>query len=74
VANESTGGRRVSVKQVIAGVLVLVVVVLAIANSKRVKVDFVVTDITMPLFLVIVGSALIGWIVGWFMGRSRDGD
>jgi uncharacterized integral membrane protein len=74
VANESTGGRRVSVKQVIVGVLVLVVVVLAIANSKRVKVDFVVTDITMPLFLVIVGSALIGWIVGWFMGRSRDGD
>lgn len=74
MANESTGGRRVSVKQVIAGVLVLVVVVLAIANSKRVKVDFVVTDITMPLFLVIVGSALIGWIVGWFMGRSRDGD
>lgn len=64
-------GRRVTAKQVVIGVLILVVVVLAIANSKKVRVDFVVADITMPLFLVIIGSAIIGWIVGWFMGRNR---
>ena len=66
------GGRSISAKHIIVGVLVLVVVVLAIVNSKKVKVDFVLGDVTMPLFLVIVGSAVIGWLIGWFMGRSRD--
>jgi uncharacterized integral membrane protein len=28
--------------------------------------------VTAPLFLVIVGSALIGWVVGRFMGRNRS--
>lgn len=68
----SSGGRRVTAKQVIVGILILVVVVLAIANSSKVKVDFVFGDVQMRLFLVIVGSALIGWVVGWFMGRNRD--
>lgn len=72
MSNGSAGGRRITAKQVIVGVLILVVVVLAIANSKKVKVDFVFTSITMPLFLVIVGSALIGWAIGWFMGRNRS--
>jgi uncharacterized integral membrane protein len=70
VANDG-GSRSISAKHIIVGVLILVVVVLAIANSKKVKVDFVFGDITMPLFLVIVGSALIGWLIGWFMGRNR---
>lgn len=71
MANGNTGRRGITAKQVVIGVLILVVVVLAIANSKDVRVDFVVTDITMPLFLVIVGSAVIGWVIGWFMGRNR---
>lgn len=65
-------GRSIGPKQILVGVLVLVVVVLAIANSDRVKVDFVIGDVQMRLFVVIVGSALIGWVIGWFMGRSRD--
>lgn len=65
-------GRNIGPKQILVGVLILVVVVLAIANSGRVTVDLVVGNVEMRLFLVIVGSALIGWVVGWFMGRSRD--
>ncbi len=65
-------GRNIGPKQILVGVLILVVVVLAFANSGRVKVDFVIGDVQMRLFVVIVGSALIGWLIGWFMGRSRD--
>jgi uncharacterized integral membrane protein len=72
VADDQRTGRGITAKHVLIGVLVLIVVVLAIANSKKVKVDLVVTSAEIPLFLVIVGSALIGWVVGWFMGRSRD--
>lgn len=72
MANGSERTNASTAKYVIIGILVLIVVVLAIANSKKVKVDFVVADIRLPLFVVIVGSAVIGWIVGWFMGRTRD--
>jgi uncharacterized integral membrane protein len=70
----SNGGssRSITAKQVVVGVLILLVIVLAIANRNKVKVDFIVHDFTMPLFLVIVGSALVGWLIGWFMGRNRD--
>jgi uncharacterized integral membrane protein len=71
MANGSERTTASTAKYVIIGILVLVVAVLAIANSKKVKVDFVVADIRLPLFVVIVGAALIGWVVGWFMGRTR---
>lgn len=73
MARSDAGGRGITAKQVAVGILILVVVVLAIANSGRVKVDFVVGNVELRLFVVIVGSALIGWVVGWFMGRNRDG-
>lgn len=65
-------GRRITVKQTLAAIVVVIVVILAIANSRKVRVDLVVTDVTMRLFVVIVASAVLGWVVGWFMGRSRD--
>jgi uncharacterized integral membrane protein len=71
MAGDGGSGRNISPKLILAGILVLVIVILAIANSKKVNVDFVVTDINLPLFVVIVGAAVIGWIVGWFMGRHR---
>ena len=69
---DGSSGRNINAKQILVGVLILLVVVLAIANSGRVKVDFVIGDVQMRLFVVIIGSALIGWLIGWFMGRSRD--
>lgn len=54
------------------GFLVAVVVALAVANSDDVTLDYIAGDLELPLFLVIVGAAVIGWIVGWFTGRSRD--
>ena len=74
MAEDGGSGRNISPKMVIVAILVVVVVVLAIANSQDIKVDFVVTDITLPLFVVIVGSALVGLIVGYFLGRRERRD
>ena len=71
MAGDGGSGRNVSPKMILAVILVAVVVVLAIANSKKVKVDFVVGDITLPLFVVIVGSAIVGLVVGYFLGRRE---
>jgi len=73
MADRGSGGsgRSVSPKMIIAIILVVIVIVLAIANSKKVKVDFVVADVTLPLFVVIVGSAIVGLLVGYFIGRRE---
>ncbi|GMU80055.1 MAG: hypothetical protein AMXMBFR46_28420 [Acidimicrobiia bacterium] len=72
MADGSQSGRSISTKQIIALVAGVIVVVLAIANSQKVKVDFLVGNVRWPLFIVIIGSAVLGWVVGWFMGRSRS--
>ena len=69
--NRRAGMGGFTAKQVLIVVLVLVVVVLAIVNSQSIRVDFLIADVTLPLFVVIVGSAAIGWVIGWFSGRNR---
>ena len=71
MARDGGSGRDISPKLIIAAILVVIVIVLALVNSQDIKVDFVVTDITLPLFVVILGSALIGLIVGYFLGRRE---
>jgi len=71
MAGDGGSGRNISPKMIIAIILVVIVIVLAIANSKKVKVDFVVANITLPLFVVIVGAAIVGLVVGYFLGRRE---
>lgn len=74
MAGDGGSGRNVSPKMILVGILVVIVVILALVNSQDIKVDFVVADVTLPLFVVIVGSALIGLIVGYFIGRREKKD
>jgi putative membrane protein len=71
MADDRDSGRTISPKMILVAILVVIVVILAIVNSQDIKVDFVVGDFTLPLFVVIVGSALIGLIVGYFLGRRE---
>ena len=71
MADDGGSGRNISPKLVIAIILVVIVVVLAIVNSKKVKVDFVAADVTLPLFVVIVGAAVVGLVIGYFLGRRE---
>jgi uncharacterized integral membrane protein len=69
---EGSNSSRVTPKMILIGILVLVIVIFAAVNSQKVKVDFVFGDFNVRLFTVIVGSAAVGWVVGWFMGRNRE--
>jgi uncharacterized integral membrane protein len=71
MAENGRSGRTISPKMVLVAILVVIIAILAIANSQDANVDFVVADITLPLFVVIVGSALVGLIVGYFVGRRE---
>ena len=74
MAEDGGSERNISPKMILVAILVVIIVILAIANSQDQKVDFVVADITLPLFVVIVGSALVGLIVGYFLGRREKRD
>lgn len=70
--SNGSSGSRVSAKQVLVGILILVVVILAIANFEDAEVSLVFHTFTMPLVVVIVGSAAVGFLIGWFLGRNRN--
>jgi uncharacterized integral membrane protein len=74
MAGDGGSGRNISPRMILVAILVVIIVILAIVNSQDIKVDFVVADITLPLFVVIVGSALVGLIVGYFLGRRERRD
>jgi uncharacterized integral membrane protein len=65
---------RPSGRQVVGGIGTLIVLVFAIANLEDANVDFVFANVTLPLFFVVVGSALIGAIAGALFSRHRHHD
>ena len=61
-------------KQVVVGLLALLLVIFALLNTQEVRVDFIFRDARTPLIVVIVGSALIGFVIGWFVRARADND
>jgi uncharacterized integral membrane protein len=68
-------GRRWDVrpKQVVVGVLVLLLTVFALLNTHEVNLDFIVGNRDLSLIVVIVGSALIGFAAGYVV-KARGGN
>ncbi|MGE5460012.1 MAG: lipopolysaccharide assembly protein LapA domain-containing protein [Solirubrobacterales bacterium] len=59
----------VSAKRIVAGIVILVLVVFAIANFQRVEVNFLLFTTRARVVTVIVVAALLGFVAGWFVGR-----
>ena len=56
------------------GVCLLVLVVFAILNLDNVRIDFAVATVDTPLVVLIAISALLGFVIGWFIGRRRHSE
>jgi len=54
---------------IVAGIVAIVLLIFALQNSDRVDVDFLVFDAQVRVIVVILISAALGFIVGWFVGR-----
>jgi len=69
----SDGGRSgLTPGRIIAGVLVVLILLFAALNSQSVRVHWLVTTTTTPLFVVILVFALLGLLLGYILGaRSR---
>lgn len=64
--------RQFPTRLVVAGIVLLLVVIFAIANNDKVKVDFIIFDISdIALFWVILASVVLGVIIGYLLNVSR---
>jgi uncharacterized integral membrane protein len=60
-------------KTIAAIVALVVLVVFMLQNRDRANVDFLFWDVEARLWVVIVIAAVLGFVIGWFLGRSRRG-
>jgi len=62
-----TSGRT---KLIVAGVIGVLLLLFVVQNSEQASVNFMFIDANVPVWFVIVLSAILGFVAGWFVGRS----
>ena len=62
---------RFTAKQVVSGVLVAALVVLVLQNSNNADVHLLLFTASYPMWLVLGGVAVIGFMAGWLFGGRR---
>jgi uncharacterized integral membrane protein len=61
-----------------AAVLVILLTLFVLMNTDKTRVDFVVTDTELPLFIVLLGTAITGAVIShlglyvWRRRRARE--
>ena len=63
-----------TVRLVLVGVLLAVVVAVAVDNRQDAKVGFLFGDVRAPLIVVVLCATVLGVAIGWLLSRrSRRG-
>lgn len=60
-----------TISRIVAVIIGLLVIALAAANFDSIQVNFLIFKLTVPLFVLIVGSLVIGYVVGWLTKRTK---
>lgn len=64
-------GFRPSGRQIVGAVVAVLLIVFIAANNENKTINFIVTSVTMPLWLVLAVTALLGFLVGLGFGARR---
>lgn len=62
---------RLTPRQIIAIVLVVAALVFVLQNREETRIQFINTAFQAPLWTVLLIMLIIGFVVGWFLRRSR---
>src|SRR4051795_11736298 len=63
--------RNISIGQILAGVLLVLVVIFVAENTREVKVRLIVPEVTPRLFVPILIAAVLGALIAWLMRYRR---
>ena len=55
----------------VAALLVVLLVIFVAQNPEHTRVDVLFIHLTLPLWLTLLGTALVGVAIGWLLGRRR---
>ncbi len=64
-------GSRVSPRFVVGAVLVVLLLVFVVENRSRTDIRFIIPVVTAPLWVALLGSALLGAVAGALLTRQR---
>ena len=62
---------RVSPRHVTGAILVVLLVVFVFENRKETKIRFILPEVTAPLWVALLGAALVGALAGALLARRR---
>ncbi|MDQ6797899.1 MAG: hypothetical protein M3011_07760 [Actinomycetota bacterium] len=62
---------RVSPRLVVGAVLVVLLIVFVFENTTKTKIRFIVPEVTAPLWVALLGAALVGALAGALLARHR---
>lgn len=68
---ESKERFRPSGRQIVGVVIAIVLLIFIVTNTEDANVTMVVTTVTLPLWLVLAGTAILGVLVGMGLGARR---
>ncbi|WP_327726993.1 LapA family protein [Streptomyces sp. NBC_00487] len=57
--------------RVVAGLLAVLALVFVFQNTQDTEIQLLVSEVTMPLWLALLGTGLVGAVCGYFMRRRR---
>ncbi len=63
---------RVSPRLVVGAVLVVLLIVFVFENTTRTDVRFIIPVVTAPLWVALLGAALLGAVAGALLTRHRN--
>jgi uncharacterized integral membrane protein len=58
-------------KLIVAGVIGVLLLLFVVQNNEKATVNFLFFDANVSVWFVIVLSAVLGFLAGWFVSRSR---
>jgi uncharacterized integral membrane protein len=64
-----TPPRRITGREVVVGVLAVLVIVFVAENTRKVGIRFVGPKVSTPLFVALLVTLAIGIVIGWLLGR-----
>lgn len=66
------GGRRISTKTIVIGVVVVLLVVFGALNTDDASVNWILGTWQTSLIVVILLSGVLGFVIGWLVRGRRN--
>lgn len=60
-------------KLIVAGVIGVLLLLFVVQNTEKATINFLFFDANVSVWFVIVLSAVLGFLAGWFVARSGKG-